>query len=466
MIPTFPKPIANKGISAYFTSLVLVSLIYYRHIMGIEYILLGIMWVSGFFLLSANCSAKWERIDSKTFAKNVFFVALALRVAWMLFSYFFYKAKTGVPFEPGAADSMGYHDLACYLSQESWQFAFRYWGNLVGVSDTGYAFWLTLLYKIFGPSIITARFVKSVLSAVTCLLIYKLSSRSFGEQVGRMAALFSVFMPNLIIYCGLHLKETEMIFLIVAFLDRSDYLIRTRHYNVVTIALPLLLGLSLFFFRTVLGAVAFVSLFAGLVFTSAKLIGRKKRIMLICLGVLAVLTFAGGTIATEVEGYWETGTENQDKKIEYRTIRGAKWAKYAVGGVLAPMEFFMPMSTMIDTGQDNQMILHGGNFIKNFMGIFVLIALVALIFREKNIRDVSLIVSFLVGYLGVIALSGYGNAERFLLPAVPCLLMLTAYGISRLNIKNIKWVKYWYVVVVVMEVSWAFFKLGSRGLIM
>ena len=64
------------------------------------------------------------------------------------------------------------------------------------------------------------------------------------------------------------------------------------------------------------------------------------------------------------------------KKIEYRTIRGAKWAKYAVGGVLAPMEFFMPMSTMIDTGQDNQMILHGGNFIKNFMGIFVLIALV------------------------------------------------------------------------------------------
>ena len=137
----------------------------------------------------------------------------------------------------------------------------------------------------------------------------------------------------------------------------------------------------------------------------------------------------------------------------------------SAGTAIAPMEFFMPLSTMVNTGQENQMILHGGNYVRNFFGIFVLIALFYAIFKDRNWRDLSLIGAFAVGYLGVISVSGYGNAERFLLPALPCLLIMTAYGISKLNVRNYKYVKYWYIIVVVMEVAWAYFKIGSRGLL-
>lgn len=465
MIPYFPQKIANKGILIYLISLAAVSIAFFKHAMPWVYILLGIMWVTGFFLFSSSCSKKWMRYPVKKFAWRVFWIALLLRIVWVVFSYFFYKAQTGQPFEFGAADAVGYHEEAKWLAEAGWDTARQYYGLRNGVSDIGYPFWLIVLYRIFGPSVIIARIFKSLFSAVTCVLIYKLARRNIGEFPGRMAAIFCTFMPNLIIYCGMHLKETEMLFLIVAFLERADYLIRSRHYNIFTIAVPALLALSLFFFRTVLGAVAIISLFAGLIFTSTKLVGRAKRTMLIGLGAVSIAGFAGGTIATEVEGYWELRVVNEVNKRAYQSARGNQWAKYASGTVLAPMAFVMPFSTMVDTGQENQMILHGGNYVRNFFGIFVLLALFYAVFKDKNWRNLSLIGAFAVGYLGVISVSGYGNAERFLLPALPCLLIMTAYGISKLNAANYKYVKYWYIIVVLMEVAWAYFKIGSRGLL-
>ena len=87
-----------------------------------------------------------------------------------------------------------------------------------------------------------------------------------------------------------------------------------------------------------------------------------------------------------------------------------------------------------------------------------------MLFVKKNWRDFSLIGSFLIGYLGVISMSGFANAERFLLPGLPCLIIIWAYGISVLNAKSYKYVKYWFVIVPIMEISWAYFKIGSRGL--
>ena len=465
MVPFFPKVFANKGILIYFISLIAVSLLFFRYAMGIEFIILGAMWVVGFFLLSASLTKKWLRTSRREFEWSVFWLALGLRVAWVVFSYFFYTAKTGQPFEFGAADSMGYHEEAKWLAEDGWETAFSYWSRKGGVSDVGYPFWLTFLYMIFGPSIIIARLFKCLFSATTCVLLYRLAKRNIGEFGGRMAAIFSVMFPNFIIYCGLHLKETEMLFLIVAFLERADYIIRSRVIRFYSLILVFGLVFSLFCFRTVLGMVALLSFFAGLLFTSNRLTKTAKNWMIAIFALFAISIFVGGTIATEVENYWDLRVRNEILKRQEQTARGNQWAKYATGAVLAPMEFVMPLSTMVNTDQENQMILHGGNYVKNFLGIFVLLALLNALFRERNWREFSLIGSFVVGYLGVIAFSGYGNSERFLLPATPILLIFSAYGVSKLKPRDLTYVNYWYIIVVVMEVAWAYFKIGSRGLL-
>ena len=434
--------------------------------MGIEFIAMGIMWVVGFFLLSSYCSKKWGEIPQKRFLTNIALTALGLRWAWTLFSYVFYYIRTGMPFEFSAGDSIWYYEESMGNVHANIVDVWRY--LLVDtntVSDSGYVFYLSLLSKITGYSILLPRLVNGLFSVATVVLIYFLAKRNLGEEVGRMSAVFACFMPNLIFYCGLHLKETFMLFLIVAYLERSDYLIRSRHYNVINIALPIVLAGILFTFRTVIGAAAIFAFATALVFTTTRVIGRTKRIMFIAWGVLAATTLAGGTIMNETEGIGEQRESNVMSKRSHQVRKGYDWAQYATGTVMAPMMFVLPFPTMVDVDEQyTQQMLSGGNYVRNFFGGFVLLSLFSAIFITKNWRNLSLIGAFDVAYLGIVSVSGFSNSERFLLPGLPVLLIMAAYGISLLNAKNYKFIKMWYWVVPIMGFAWAFFKLGSRGL--
>lgn len=466
MIPYLPKKLSTTAIYLYLGSLAAVSLLFIRHAMSLEFILMGIMWVVGFFLLSSYCGRKWKDIPQKVLMRNLFLTALGLRWAWAIFAYIYYTQKTGMPFEFSAGDSvwyyeesMGYHPAPISIM---WHYLFTVSDS---ISDSGYVFFLAVLSKITGYSILLPRLVNSIFSAATVLLIYLLTKRSINEETARMAAIFCCFMPNLIFYCGLHLKESFMIFLLVAFLERADYLLRSKRYSVLTIAVPLVLAVSLFSFRTVLGGAAVFSFVTALVFTNTSVVGRGKRIMLIAWGVLAVVTLTGGTISTEVQATWDDRESNQEAKRHSQTVRGNQWAKYATGSVMAPIMFVMPFPTMVDVDEQyTQQMLSGGNYVRNFFGGFVLLAVFSAIFITKNWRNLSLIGSYVIAYLGIISSSGFANSERFLLPALPGLLIMAAYGISLLNAKNYKYVKLWYYVVPVMIIAWAYFKLGSRGL--
>lgn len=466
MVSYLPRQISKTAIYLYIGALAAVSLLYIRFSMPLWYTLLGLMWVIGFFLLSNHFSEQWARVPQKKYIKFIFWTALGLRAAWVIFSYFFYKAQTGVPFEFAAADSLMYHDDATWLASTKWKYAWDYlFTSRITYSDSGYPLYLSLVYRLLGPNIIPARLLKALLGAFSCILLYRLASRNIGEEGGRMAGVFACFMPNLIIYCGLHLKETEMLFLLIAFLERTDNLLRSKHYTVLSVAVPILLALSLFFFRTVLGAAAAFSFVTAILFTPSRTIGKGKRFLIIGWVVLTLALLAGGTIINETESYWEQRDDNQNQKRTAQTIRGNQWAKYATGTVMAPMMFVLPFPTMVDVEQQyNQNIMHGGNYVRNFFGIFVLIAVFSAIFIKKDWRNYALIGSFVIAYLGIISASGFANSERFLLPGLPVFLILAANGITLLNAKNYRWVRIWYCVVPVMVVAWAFFKVGSRGL--
>lgn len=466
MIPFFPKQIATKGIYLYLGALTTVSLVFFSHAMSIDFILMGVMWVVGFFLLSSYCSKKYQEIPQAAFLRNIFLIALGLRWTWCIFSYIYYLLKTGIPFEFSAGDSIWYYEETMgnvhANINDVWNYLFI---DTDSISDSGYVFYLSLLSKITGENILLPRLVNCLFSAATCLLIYPLAKRNIGEEGGRIAAIFACFMPNFIFYCGTHLKEPLMIFLMVAYLERADYLIRSQKYNVLNIALPAFLAISLFTFRTILGAAAIFAFATALVFTTNRVIGRSKRIMLIAWGVLAAATLTGGTILNESELYWEQRDTNQDAKRSVQTLRGNQWAKYATGTVMAPMMFVLPFPTMVDVDEQyNQQMLSGGNYVRNFLGGFVLIALFSAIFITKNWRNLSLIGSFVIAYLGIVSTSGFANSERFLLPGLPVLLIMAAYGVTLLDAKNYRFIKIWYWVVPVMAVAWALFKLGSRGL--
>ena len=467
MVPYLPKQISNRAIFVYVAALVLVSVMFMGYAMQFGYVALGFMWVFGFFLIVSHCTNVWRKASDKDYVRNIFWTALVLRVIWVIASYYFYIEVTGIPFEFQARDSLGYHSDAEWMAEEPWSSTWLYlFGNYVGLSDSGFPLYLTVLYKVFGSSIIIPRLINALLSAWTCVLVYRMSSRTFGEEVARMSGIMMAFMPNLIIYCGYHLKETVMIFLTVACLERVEYLTRNTKMSFGDFLLPSALAATLFLFRTALGA-AIVFAFASTVLVSSApaLKRRGKRVALIFWGILALVVFGGSSIMTEVESLWEGRSENLENKRLEQTIRGNKWAKYATGTVMAPMIVVLPFATMVDVDEQyGQQAKSGGNYIRNFMGFFALLAVYEA-FRRKKWKDFVPIGAFVIAYLGIVALSGFSNSERFLLPGLPCLIMMWAYGISTLRTKTFKLLNWWCILVLVMEVAWAYFKLGSRGIV-
>ena len=467
MVPFFPKQISIRAIIVYIVALITVSLLYASYAMSFGYMILGLSFVLVFFLLIPHWSRNWQYRSVKIVAEYIFLIAVTLRLIWVVASYYFYSKGTGSPFEFSAADSIGYHDEATWLAGSPWSVTWWwYFGEGAhGLSDMGYPLYLTLLYKIFGTGVVIPRIIKALISAYSCVLIYRLSSRAYGAETGLMAGIMCALMPNLIIYCGYHLKETEMLFLEVAFLERMDYLLRARKWSFVNIVVPIALAGALFFFRTALGAAAVFAFATAILLTNTPTMRRGwKRTAIIGWSLMTIAVVGGGTAATEVEALWEQRDENQVRKRTQQTIRGNQWAKYATGTVMAPMALVLPFSTMVNVDEQyGQQEKHGGNFIRNFMGFFAFLAIYEA-FRRKKWRDFVLIGALTISYLGVVSNSGFSNSERFLLPALPGLIMMWAYGISTLRAKTFRLLNPWCVVVFIMELGWAYFKLGSRGL--
>jgi len=464
----FPKYFTSKSIFLYLGVLVLCNIIFISHALPLIWWAFGIVEVISFFYFSNQLTRKWSTISPKKFIKNLFQTALFIRLVWVVFSYFFYNYMNGSPFEFEAGDSTGYHGEATWLADMIHN------GNILPYfeyikgrfSDMGYPFYLGWQYSITDKSILIARLLKALYGAFTCVLIYKLANRNFGDGVGRMAAIFCMLMPNLILYTGLHVKETEMLLLTVAFVERADAMFRNKKFNFIEIAPPVLLAGLLFFFRTVLGVTAFLAMFTTLLFTSTKILGFGKRIVLIVWTLAVVGYFIGGTISTEVESVWATRGTNQEMSMKMRAseVNGNTYAKYATGLAFAPVIFVIPFPTIVETPfQQNQKILNGGNYVKNIMAFFTIFALIWVI-RNKKWRDYILIGSFTIGYLIVISLSAFGQAERFHLPALPFELIMAAYGISLMTNKDKKYFRWWMIFIFVAIVAWSYIKLAGRGL--
>ena len=330
MLNYFPKYFTSKAISLYLGVLVLCNLIFISHPLPLIWWAFGMVEVLSFFYFSNQLTRTWSTCTEKRFIQKLFQTALIIRIGWVVFSYFFYTFMTGQPFEFDAGDASGYHEEALWLVDMFHKGdiqAFLVF-NKGRMSDVGYPFYLGVQYWLTGGSIMIARLLKALYGAYTCVLIYKLANRNFGDSVGRMAAIFCMLMPNLILYTGLHVKETEMLLLTVAFVERADAMFRNKNFSFIEIAPPVILAGLLFFFRTVLGAAAIMALFTTLLFTSTKILGFGKRIILIVWILAVVGFFVGGTISTEVESVWAAREKNQENSMKMRSTEanGNKFA--------------------------------------------------------------------------------------------------------------------------------------------
>lgn len=467
MITYLPNSISRKAITFYFVTLAVVSVVFFSRVLPFVWMLFGAVEVCAFFYFSADLTKRWRMLHPKAFVKELFWTALIIRLVYMVFVYFFYDVMTGQPFMFYTADEQVYFRVSKIWSEQGLE-VFRIIMKEIAISDSGEMYFTALMCRIMGPYVLPVRIGHSLLSALTCVLIYRIAKRHFGESTARMAGIFCMLMPNLIYYCGIHLKEADMVFVTVFFVDCVDVLLSEKKFDYKRLVLVLASGFSLFTFRAALGAVGLITVLIAVVLNKGRLDSLWKRIMLAVVVVVSLsVTTVGDKIMREVNDVWDGRTENQAIGMQARAERkgGNVFAKYATATLFAPAIFTIPFPTMVNVeGQENQQMIHGGNFVKNVMSGFTIFALFLLLLSGEW-RKHTLPIAMMVGYLIVIAFSNFAQSERFHQPALPFELMFAAVGISQLKGRQVKWIDYWLFFVLVANVGWAWIKLAGRGLV-
>lgn len=468
------KPIiadyTTQAIGLYFVVLIIISALYINQVMPLQWMVSGAVQTLFFFLLLPRLMSAWQKLPEKSFKRTVFGTALFIRLAYVFISYAMYMYYTGEPFEFDAGDAHFYTSVGEDFGNLPTLANLDYARDVYRIawSDMGHVLYIALIYLITGSNIIVPRLVSALLSAYMCVLVYKLAQRNFGELPARYAAVIAVLLHNFIYYCGLSLKEMEMTFLIVLFLERADYALRAENLQPKDMILPVFAGGLLFLFRTALGASLWMSFFGALLFAEGRVMKWKNRVVVgVFMGISAIFLFSG-SISEEVNVLWENRQSNQINQMNYRAnrINGNKLATYGTGAIFAPAILTIPLPTFVNMEtQQNQMYQNGGYLEKQVLGFFVYVALFLLIFRYRSFRRHLLLLLFLFSYLGIIAFSSFAVSERFHFPSLPVFVILAGFGITQIDKKMKALYLPYLFLIALMVIGWNVFKLTGHEMI-
>lgn len=465
MLTYFPRSFSVRAIICYVVTLVLVSAFFMRFVLPFQFMLFGLVFVIMFFTYSNKLSMSWRKLKPARFSKKLFITALIIRIVYVVFIYFYYIEMTGLPHMYYPGDEIFYEYMGTLIkngeySLSNYNQALKYFR--VAFSDSGYCWWLAIENAILGTHPLPYRIVKCILDAYSCVLMYKLAKRNFGEYTGRMAAIFCMLIPNKWYYCGLTLKETEMAFMAILFVERADAALHSKQITIKSLALPFVIVLAMFTFRTALAAVMVAALVAALIFSSGKQLELWKKIVYTSIFAVWMFMTVGVEMIQETQKLWDNRTENQSVGYEWRS-RTNSFAQYATASVFAPLIFTIPFPTLVNIqGQENQMLMNGANFIKNVLSGLTILALFLLLIRGDWRKHV-LPLAVMCGYLVVLVFSNFAHSERFHFPALAFELMFAAYGVSQLTNKHKRWFVIWLIGITIANFGWAYIKLAGRG---
>ena len=479
---TIPNWIVGKSMVFFFVAMI-ACWAAFGHVPALDLWLVASISVVLFFYGGANMSKKWAGVKEKRFLRNVFLAGFVIRLMWALYLYFFFNPGHFGNMYGDDADSGWYMDFAKAISQwidsgfeDSFLQLRKTWG--AAIDDVGYPIWLGLVYWLTGG--VSDTFIpfilKSIVGSYCAISIYRVAKRHFGEGSARLAAIFVCINPNMIYWCATMMKEAEMVFFVCLAVDNFDRVLNSgKRYTFKTLLPGILSGLALMFFRTALGLVVFLAVFAHVVMASNRVMSTGKKILAGVLVAAVLAVSMGDRIRTQSQELLNTAqSDSQQENMEWRANRtdegGRKqsFAKYAGAAVFAPLIFTIPFPTFneANVGHLLQVQLSGGSYIKNIFSFFVILVMVMMLISGEWRRHV-FILAYTLGYLVVLVMSPFAQTGRYHMPIWPMLMLFAAYGIqiAKGNAKLRRGFTWVLVAEVFVCLAWNWFKLKGRGMI-
>lgn len=425
------------------------------------------------FIVFFNLLKRQKDINEISYKKFIFRWALILRfIAFIVYSFVFYIITDGSDFDVEAIDALYYHQKASYLANDYNLNSIL--NLLVDFDDSGYIFILSLKYYLFGDSVYLARFLQIVISSISVVLVYQISLKIFNTRAARYSSILLTCFQPVILYSSIHMKETYMIFFMLAFINTSLDLLKGGNITLKSLIIWVSSLVLMFSFRTVLALILFSSFFFTLILIKRDSL-LKKIIVTSVIIIVSVFSLKQIKVYDQIErkliGY--TGlSKNQEVKLGGRSASqyenyGQSFAKYASVLVLAPQAFITPYPSFVKTNivyfnQTLQWYFSGGLVFWLFFSFFIFLGLYHLFKHGFNSLTIFLsLVTFL--YALSLVISFYITAVRHNLIKTTLLMFFIGYGLTFIKKKHKPYLYLYSIAMLGMILVWNYVKLKGRG---
>ncbi len=134
----------------------------------------------------------------------VFGLALLLRAAYL-------KQLVGSPLWGDLPVDLGYYrDWALRIASGEWM------GHGLFQWSPFYAYYLAIVFKLFGAGLMAPRLIQIVVGSLTCVLIYRTGRQLFSTGAGLAAGLMAAAYGPFLFYDGMLMKEVFTVFFLTA----------------------------------------------------------------------------------------------------------------------------------------------------------------------------------------------------------------------------------------------------------
>ncbi|WP_438711920.1 glycosyltransferase family 39 protein [Aquimarina muelleri] len=462
-----------SGIAIVFSILVLsIHILFFSEYTMPLFILLGGMGIIFLFFISLWYYTKyWKGINF--FTKKLFFHSIIYRIFGVILLYILtmlYDPES-LPFEISAIDSVNYHASGKLVADtiEKGGSVFKTL-SLVwkGKSDYGFSIIIGILYYIFGKFALVIKIFNVVIGSFSVIRIYQITRYIYDEQRARLTSILMMIMPPLLWFGAMVLKETFLIFVILNigyFVTKLIYAPKIKLWILAFIVLQI--GITLYF-RTVLAPLLLICVLLQIIFLKT----RKKHYRIVSILISISLIYATYFVVNQI-GMKENvdaivaASQNQfeNELTHSANSRGISYTTAIVAPLLIAGAIVTPFPSLLDFEEAQLGIFaHFHNeIIRNCLYFFVFLGLYQVI---KNRRKGSIfILSFAIGYILILAISGISFQDRFQILALPFLIIFMADGIYTNSPKKTKNWAIYLIFIFTAILMWNLFKLSNRGLL-
>ncbi|MEW7277939.1 hypothetical protein ABW636_05035 [Aquimarina sp. 2201CG1-2-11] len=461
------------NISIIFTILVVVFhiIMFPEYTMPLFILLGGVGTIFVFFVALWQYPRYW--LTTKGFIRKLFIHSVVYRILGVIVIYlltlFFDPAS--LPFEIKAVDSINYNTSGL-LAGEAFQKGESVFKALSGFwkneSDYGFSIVIGFLYYLFGSYPLVVKIFNVLVGSFTVIRIYQITRHVYNEERARLAGILMMLMPPLIWFIGMALKETLLIFIIVniAYLITkqifvSGFKLGVMGFIIFQIAITL-------YFRTIMAPLLLICLLLQIMFIQTSNI-RYRVLSVFISGVLiyaSYLVVGWLGMLESIEMMIEASQDQFGSELSHAAEeKGISYTAAIISPLLIAGAMITPFPSLLNFEEAQLGIyVHFYNeIIRNCLYFFVFFGLIRILKQFR--KGIIFMLSFVLGYIMILAISGISFQDRFQILALPFLIVFMADGIYTHYPKKTKHWKIYLFFIFAAILMWNLFKLSNRGLL-